>query len=97
MQSKDRIHRVGMKDVTVTYWIFRSAYPAENGQKPVVCHIDDWTHNRLKTKETRMLGALGDKITTFDMNTNHTKMNEEEVVADTEDYIRSLKENGIIK
>jgi SNF2 family DNA or RNA helicase len=97
MQSKDRIHRVGMKDVTVTYWIFRSAYPAENGQKPVVCHIDDWTHNRLKNKETRMLGALGDKITTFDMNTNHTKMNEEEVVADTEDYIRSLKENGVIK
>ena len=91
MQSKDRIHRIGMKDDTrVTYWIYRSAYPTEDGKEPAICYIDHWTHSRLATKETRMLSALGDEITTFDLNTNHQDMSQEEINADYVDFLNGL-------
>ena len=97
IQSKDRIHRIGMKDDTeVTYWIFRSAYAAEDGGELETCYIDDWTHNRLNGKEERMLRALGDEITTFDLNTTHRDISNEEVENDYADFINYLKGKGRI-
>ena len=98
MQSKDRIHRIGMKDDTeVTYWIFRATCEQEHSGKTVLCHIEDWTHNRLKRKETRMLRALGDKITTFDLNTTHKALSVEEIRSDTLDFLADLRKKGVIK
>ena len=98
MQSKDRIHRIGMKnDTEVTYWIFRATCEREESDETVLCHIEDWTHNRLNRKETRMLGALGDDITTFDLNTTHKALSVEEIRSDTADFLADLRKKGVIK
>ena len=98
IQSKDRIHRIGMDgDTKVTYHIFRSTYPSVDGKDPVLCNIDDWTHNRLERKETRMLEALGDEITTFDLNTEQKSYPLDEVLEDRESFLADLRKKGVIK
>ena len=84
-------------DIVVTYWIFRATCEREESDETVLCHIEDWTHNRLKRKETRMLSALGDKITTFDLNTTHKALSVEEIRSDTADFLADLRKKGVIK
>ena len=99
MQSKDRIHRIGMKDDTeVNYWIFRSAYAAEDGKKKEICYIDDWTHNRLDSKEKSMLRTLGDinAANILDLNTTHRDISNDEAESHYNDFINYLKGKGRI-
>ena len=84
-------------DTEVTYHIFRAAYaPEKVRDKPVVCHIDSWTDNRLKRKETTMLSSLGDEITEFDLNTTHKSYDVKDIEEEKEDFINDLKKNGVI-
>ncbi len=58
IQSKDRIHRLGLKKGTITHYYFLlSVYDSPEGQPTIDHKIDE----RLKLKEDRMLEILNDK------------------------------------
>jgi SNF2 family DNA or RNA helicase len=86
MQSKKRIHRVGMDDVETRYTILKTTYANSNDQT-----IDERIRRRLKDKEDRMREFLNDP----DLNSNEMELryddDEMENGANAEDYAGVLE------
>ena len=59
LQSKDRIHRLGLKDGQYTqYYFMKCAYDRITGDDTNLTSLDQVIHDRLNEKETNMLNAI---------------------------------------
>ena len=86
IQSKDRIHRIGMDpDTQVKYYVFI----AEGT-------IDEYIDQRLETKEDNMYTLLGDNLRVVDLNSRENTLTEDEVNRDLRKYVDFLKKKGRI-
>jgi SNF2 family DNA or RNA helicase len=87
MQSKKRIHRVGMEDVSTQYTILKSTFQGSNDPT-----VDDRIDRRLRTKEETMRAFLNDP----ELNINQIELNWNEDpatnVGDVEDYLDMLSD-----
>ena len=82
MQSMDRIHRLGMDDIEVTYHCLIS----ENT-------IDKKIHERLSTKYSEMGEALDDPwIKQLDYDGNEKTINEAQLEKDFQSLVEHLRE-----
>ena len=86
IQSKKRIHRVGMDDVETRYTILKSTFADSNDQT-----VDERVRRRLDVKEERMRQFLNDPR----LNNNEMELNWNEdgaeLGADAEDYAGVLE------
>ena len=79
IQSKDRIHRVGLVPGTITYYNFILSKNT----------IDETIHNRLIAKEQRMLEIIeGQEIPLFVENMDYDIDLEDDIKAIIRDYVR---------
>ena len=86
MQSKDRIHRIGMdQDTQVMYYVFIAKGT-----------IDEYIDQRLATKEDNMLQFLRDDFRIVDLNSREIALTEDEVNRDMKKYIDFLRKKGRI-
>ena len=86
MQSKDRIHRIGMDpDTQVMYYVFIAKGT-----------IDEYIDQRLATKEDNMLQFLRDDFRIVDLNSREIALTEDEVNRDMKKYIDFLRKKGRI-
>ena len=83
IQSKDRIHRVGLSEGTITHYHY------------IVSHnsIDETIHRRLEEKESRMLELIENKeIPLFSENLNFDFDTGDDLKAIIRDYVRRATE-----